>query len=326
MDQIDEKYITLLSGRLNKLKKVKNGLYNCRCPLCGDSQRNKTKARGYFYQVRNTTNYKCHNCGASMSFNNFLKITDSVLHAQFCLEKYTSGFTGKNFPAQEPEFYIEKPIFKEKLDLPKASTDPKVKSYLEARKLNPDKFYYAKEFKKWVNTIKQTFNENALYYEEERIVIPLHRDKKIIGFQGRAINSSNVKYLTIMLNESAPKIYGYDRVDVSKPVYVLEGPFDSEFVDNSIAMCGADVNISDLNISYPVYIYDNEPRNIDILKRMLKVIERGNTIVIWPETIHLKDINDMIISGLDVMSIINNNTFTGLEATLKFNFWKKRDL
>lgn len=326
MDHIDEKYITLLSGRLNKLKKVKNGLYNFRCPLCGDSQRNKSKARGYFYQVNNNTNYKCHNCGASMSFNNFLKITDSVLHAQFCLDKYTAGFTGKNFPAEEPEFYTSQPVFKEKLDLPRASENPNVKSYLESRKLDPDKFYYAKEFKKWVNSFKPTFNEKALYYEEERIVIPLHLNKKIIGIQGRAIGPSDVKYLTIMLDDSTPKVYGYDRLDLSKFVYVLEGPFDSEFVDNSIAMCGADVNISDLNISYPVYVYDNEPRNIDILKRMLKVIERGDSIVIWPEANHLKDINEMVISDIDVMSLIEKNTFNGLEASLKFNFWKKRDL
>lgn len=326
MDSIDEKYITFLSGRLDKLKKVKTGLYNCRCPLCGDSQRNKSKARGYFYQVKNNTNYKCHNCGASMSFNNFLKIFDSILHSQFCLEKYTSGFTGKNFSVEEPDFYVKKPIFKEKLDLPKASTVDKVKIYLESRKLNPNQFYYAKEFKKWVNSIKITFNESSLSYEEERIVIPLHFNKKIIGFQGRAINKSDVKYITIMLDESAPKVYGYDRVDLTEPVYVLEGPFDSEFVTNSIAMCGADINLSDLNISYPVYIYDNEPRNIDILKRMLKVIERGDSIVIWPDSIQHKDINDMMISNLDVQKIIENNIFNGLEANLKFNFWKKRDL
>lgn len=326
MDSIDEKYINLLSGKVDKLKKVKPGLYNCRCPLCGDSERNKTKARGYFYQIRNNTNYKCHNCGASMSFNNFLKLTDSILFPRFCLEKYTSGFTGKNFPVEEPDFYTEKPVFSEKLDLPRASTNEKARQYLESRKLNPEKFYYAETFKKWVNTLRPTFEDKALKFEEERIVIPLHLNKKIIGFQGRSLGRSDVKYITIMLDASAPKIYNFDNVDTSKNVYILEGPFDSEFVKNSIAMCGADVNLKQLNISHPVYVYDNEPRNKDILSRMNQVIERGESLVIWPTNVHYKDINLMVMSGIDVMSLIMANTYNGLEAKLKFNFWKKKQL
>lgn len=326
MDSIDEKYITLLSGKVDKLKKVKPGLYNCRCPLCGDSERNKTKARGYFYQIRNNTNYKCHNCGASMSFNNFLKITDSILFSRFCLEKYTSGFTGKNFPVKEPDFYVEKPVFKERLDLPKASENKQAKEYLENRKLNSEKFYYAETFKKWVNTLRPTFEEKALKYEESRIIIPLHLDKKIIGFQGRSLGKSDIKYITIMLDSSAPKIYNFDNVDISNNVYILEGPFDSEFVTNSVAMCGADINLKQLNISHPVYIYDNEPRNKEILTRMEQVIVRGDSLVIWPSNNNFKDINLMVMSGIDVMSLIEDNIYNGLEAKLKFNFWKKKRL
>lgn len=327
MDSIDEKYLLILSGRLDKLKKVKPGLYNCRCPLCGDSQRNKSRARGYFYQKNNNTNYKCHNCGASLSFNNFLKAFDSKIHADFCLDKYSAGFTGKNFPVETPVIIkVSQPVFRERLDLPLANSNESAKSYLESRELNPDKFYYAKEFKKWTNTVKQTFDDKTLKYEEERIVIPLHLNKKLIGFQGRTLGASEIKYITIMLNEDYPKVYNLDNVDKSIPVYILEGPFDSEFVNNSIAMCGADVNLNQLNISHPVYVYDNEPRNKDILKRMEQVINRGGSLVIWPDNIHQKDINLMVMSGLDVMSIIENNIYNGLQATLKFNFWKKKRL
>ena len=73
MDIIDSKYIGLISSRLQKFKRVKSNLYNFRCPICGDSQKHKNKARGYFYQIKTNTNFKCHNCGASLSFNNFLK-------------------------------------------------------------------------------------------------------------------------------------------------------------------------------------------------------------------------------------------------------------
>jgi hypothetical protein len=326
MDSIDEKYLGILSGRIEKLKKVRSGVYNCRCPLCGDSQRNKSKTRGYFYQKNNNTNYKCHNCGVSVSFNNFLKDFDSTLHASFCLDKYSGGFTGKNFPVETPKFESKQPVFKESLELPRASTNEEAKKYLEARCLDSDKFYYAEKFKEWTNSIKPIFDERILKYEESRIVIPLHLNKKLIGFQGRAIGKSEVKYITIMLDDTHPKVYNLDNVDKTKNVYVLEGPFDSEFVKNSIAMCGADVNLTKLNISYPVYVYDNEPRNKEILRRMNSVIERGYSIVIWPDNIKEKDINLMVMSGLDVMSIIENNTYNGLKAKLQFNFWKKKQL
>lgn len=328
MDHIDEKYITHLSLKLNNFKKVRSDLYNCRCPLCGDSQKIKSKARGYFYQIQNKTNYKCHNCGASMGLSNFLKIFDIDLYSKYCLDKYRSGVYKETPLKEESEivFTFKQPVFRQTPELPLASENINSKQFLERRKLDPDKFYYADKFKKWVNSVKPTFNKKSLYYEEERIVIPLYYHKNLIGIQGRAINYSPVKYITIMFDESAPKIYNYDNVDLSKKVFVIEGPFDSEFVDNSVAMCGADLNLKNLNISHPVFIYDNEPRNKDILKRMQMVIDDGYDIVIWPSSIPFKDVNLMIMSGLDVMALVENNIYQGLEATLKFNFWKKKEL
>jgi hypothetical protein len=322
MDYVDEKYINLLSPKLQRFKKVKPGLYNCRCILCGDSKRNKTKARGYFYQVRNNTNYKCHNCGVNISLNNFLKQVDPFLFRQFCLDKFTEGHTGKNFPVETPQFEFKVPKFREKIDLPRAKENQKANDYLVSRKLDPEKFYYTKEFKKFVNSIKPTFDDKL--EDDERIVIPLYYQKALVGLQGRALNFSTVKYMTVMLVEHAPKIYGYDRVNVTEPVYVLEGPFDSEFVENSIGMCGADVNLEQLNISHPVYVYDNEPRNKEIIQRMEKIISHNLPIVIWPNSpVNKQDINDMVLSGLNVMEIIKNNTYQGLTATLKLNHWKR---
>ena len=323
MDLIDDKYINLISTRLEKFTKKNSNLYNCRCKLCGDSQKNKSRARGYFYSVKNNTNYKCHNCGINISLNNYLKQIDPVLHQQYCLEKYSSGFTGKNFTAETPKFDFKKPVFKKTLNLPKASENFLAKSYLEDRKLNPDDFYYAEKFKEWTNTVHKTFDQKALKYEESRIVIPLYYKKELIGFQGRSIGPSQIKYITIMLEEDAPKIYGYDTVNLSNPVYIIEGPFDSTFIINSVAMCGSDLNLKDLNISHPVYVYDNEPRNQEIHKRMESRIESGESIVVWPNLIKEKDINDMVLSGLNVQSVIESNTYSGLVAKLKFNEWKK---
>jgi len=321
MDFVDTKYIGLISSRLQKFKKVKTNLYNFRCPICGDSQRNKNKARGYFYSVKNNTNFKCHNCGVNISFNNFLKKIDPVVYKQYTFEKFKDGNTGRNFVVDEPTFVFEKPVFKTKIVLPLCSEVERGKSYLEARRIDPAKFYFAEKFKEFVNSIKPTFADTT--YEESRVIIPLYYKKELIGIQGRSLNSKSIKYITVMLDDDAPKIYGLDTVRTDAPVYVTEGPFDSTFIPNTIAMCGADADVSRWGISDPVWIYDNEPRNTEILNRISRTIEAGDKVVIWPSSIKEKDINDMVLSGLDVKSIVESNIYSGLEAKLKFTTWKK---
>ena len=321
MDFIDTKYIGLVSTRLEKFKKIKSDLYNFRCPICGDSRKNKNKARGYLYQVKNNTNFKCHNCGINISFNNFLKQIDSVVYKQYSLEKFKEGYTGKNFTVEEPKFNFTSPKFKPKLNLLKASENSDARFYLESRNLNPYKFYYTDKFKSWTNSLKDVFDDTSK--DEPRIIIPLFYKNTLVGFQGRALGSNKIKYITVMLNDGAPKIYGLDEIEKNKTVYITEGPFDSTFISNSIALCGADGDVAKWGISDCVWIYDNEPRNAEIHARISKAIDSGQKVVIWPSTIKEKDINDMILTGLNVRSVIESNTYSGLEAKLKFTTWKK---
>ena len=321
MDHVDSKFIGFVSSKLQKFKRVKPDLYNFRCPICGDSKKNKSKTRGYIYAVKANTNFKCHNCGASMSLNNFLKQVDPAVHKQYVMEKFKEGHTGRNFVVDEPIMKFEAPKFKKKLKLPKASEHPRPAGYLTARQLDPSKFYYTEKFKEFVNSLKPTFDD--IKHDEERIIIPLYYEKNLIGLQGRSIKPNPVKYITVMLDDDAPKLYGLDDVDKTKKVFITEGPFDSTFIRNSIAMCGADADVSKWGISNPVWIYDNEPRNREITNRISKTIDAGYSVVIWPESIDDKDINDMVMSGLDVQSVIELNTYSGLEAKLKFTTWKK---
>ena len=323
MDIIDSKYIGLISSRLQKFKRVKANLYNFRCPICGDSQKHKNKARGYFYQIKTNTNYKCHNCGASLSFNNFLKQIDATLHKQYILEKFKEGHAGgRNFVVQEPKFDFTKPVFKPKLDLPKASEVPIAREYLSKRRLDPTKFYFAQKFQEWTNKQKQTFDN--IVRDECRIVIPLYdTNSELIGFQGRSLGPNSIKYITVMLNDNKPKIYGLEKINEREPIFIVEGPFDSTFVENSIAMCGSDVDIRTYNWSDYIWVFDNEPRNREINNRVSKIIDRGDKVVIWPNHIKQKDINDMVLSNIDVMSVLKSNTYSGLKAKVKFNNWKK---
>ena len=321
MNHIDSKFINLISPKLQKFKRVKSDLYNFRCPICGDSKKNKSKMRGYLYAMKADVNFKCHNCGASMTFSSFIKNLDPVIHKQYVFERFKQGTTGRATVVEEPKFHFEAPTFKTKIKLPKASENPSADGYLTARRLDSTQFYYAEQFKKFVNTLKPTFDDTR--YDEERIIIPLYYEKNLIGLQGRSLGPSKVKYITVMLNDDAPKIYGLDNIRRDDPVYITEGPFDSTFIRNSIAMCGADADINRWGISNAVWIYDNEPRNTEIVRRIGNTIDNGDSVVIWPNGIDDKDINDMIMSGLDVQSVIESSTYSGLEAKLKFNTWKK---
>ena len=321
MDLVDSKYINLVSSRLQKFKRVKPDLYNFRCPICGDSKKNKSKTRGYLYAIKANVNFKCHNCGASMSLNNFLKTLDPVIQKQYAFEKFKDGHTGRNFVVEEPEFKFETPKFSPKMDLPRASEISAAKLYLEKRGLDPTKFYYTNKFKAWVNTLVEKFDN--IEYDEPRIIIPIIYENQLIGFQGRALGPNSVKYITIMLEDNAPKVYGIDKINEKEPIYIVEGPFDSHFLENSVAMVGADLDIRPFGWSNHIWVFDNEPRNREIVNRISKSIDRGDKVVIWPNNIQQKDINDMYLARHDVQKLVECNVYHKLEANLRFNNWKK---
>ena len=215
-------------------------------------------------------------------------------------------------------------MFKKKIDidLPSAFDVKESEVYLHRRAIFGGNFYYAQKFKQFVNTlVPNKFTD--LDYDDSRIIIPLVKDSELIGLQGRSLGPSNVKYITVMLSDDAPKIYGYDEIDHEKPIYIVEGPFDSTFLDNSIAMVGSDIDIRSYNWSNYIWVYDNEPRNREIINRISKTIDRGDKVVIWPNNIVQKDINDMVLSGHQVQDIVESNTFQGLQAKLNFTNWKK---
>lgn len=335
MSFIEKNYIGMISSQLERFSQKNDGTYNFRCFYCGDSKKNKSKVRGYLYSIGDTFNYRCHNCGKSISFKNFLKDIDPILHQKYILEKF------KNYKDSEIKLKptrpkitleVEKELkIKKHFNLPLISelnTEHPAVKYLEQRRIPKNKYnslYFTECFKEWTNTQKETFT--SLKYDEPRIIIPLICDENIFGFQGRSLSKkSKLKYITIILDNKYPKIYGLDSIDWNKNVYVVEGPFDSMFIPNSIAMTGADVDLGELtkrkDIDF-IFIYDNEKRKKEIVERMSKTIDQGHSIVIWPNDLKFKDINDIILEDIPVIDIIKHNTFRGLQAKVKFNGWKK---
>ena len=328
MSYLDVKYIQLISPRLTLFTKKKADLFNFRCPYCGDSQKRKNKARGYLFKIKNDFVYKCHNCGVGRTLSNFIKDQDSLLHDQYVMEKFKDGRTGKGTTTPNPKFNFSPPKFsKGDVDLEKISdlnTSHPARDYLEKRGIKDlDYFYYCPKFKAWTNQQKKTFDN--LRQDSPRIIIPFrNKDGRLFGYQGRSLApTAKMRYITIMLDEDTPKIFGQDKIDYEKPVYIVEGPFDSTFIQNSVAMAGSDVDIRTYNWSDHIWIYDNEPRNREIVNRISKSIDRGDKVVIWPKNILQKDINDMFLAGHDVQKVVESNVYQKLEANLRLNDWKK---
>ena len=324
---VDVYYVNLLSGRLDKFARKKDDLYNFRCPYCGDSQKHKNKARGYFFRLKQDMVFKCHNCGVGRTLPNFLKDNAPDLYDEYIMERYKSGTTGKGSYVPKPKF--EKPKFKKKGELVSCSelnNEHRAVAYLLGRRI-PEKNYsdlfYTDKFCTWVNTQKPTFQD--VKKDHPRIIIPfIDTNGEWFGFQGRSIDpDEKLRYITIMLDESRIKVFGLNRVDFDKTVYITEGPIDSLYIDNAIAMAGADVDWSLLSNKEAVFVFDNEQRNKEIITRMEKAIEKGYEIVIWPENLQEKDLNDMYIAGHDVQSLVEFNTYSGLQAQIKLSEWKK---
>lgn len=320
----------MASASLQRFERKKDGLYNFRCPYCGDSQRRKDKARGYLFKVKNDFVYKCHNCGVGRTFTNFLKDNNQMLHDEYVMERYREGLTGKNTQTKEPKLEFKKPVFKKSkqdIELQKISelnTSHLARQYLEQRKIKDlDYFFYCPKFKEWTNQQKETFSD--MRGDGPRIILPLYTaDKKLFGYQGRSLSkATKLRYITVILDESQPKLFGLDKVNSNERVFICEGPFDSTFIRNSLAMCGSDVHIDRGRFGDVVWVYDNEPRNPQIVQRIASSINNGDKVVIWPKSILQKDINDMVLHGHDVQNVVESNIYQGLEATLKLNEWKR---
>ena len=310
----------MLSPRLDKFKKVRDNLFNFRCPYCGDSQKSQSKARGYFYRKKNDYFYRCHNCGKGTTFGKVLEYIDTMMYKEYVMERYK----GDAPKTEAPEFKFEAPKFKkidpklEKLTpINKLNDGHPARQFVESRQL-PEEFYsdlyLCPKFFEWSKIQSQQ--------EHPRLVIPFRDESgEVFAAQGRAFGKESPKYLTIKFQDK-PKIFGLDRVDFAKRYYVVEGPLDSMFLDNCLAVAGADFRY--LPPGDTTIVLDNEPRSREIIKQMERLIHQEHELVIWPDTITQKDINDMVLAGVkDIQQLINNNTFSGLEAKMKLAAWKR---
>ena len=325
---IDVKYVNIISPLLQQFKKKGDFLWNFRCPYCGDSQKSRTKARGFVYRKKNDLFYKCHNCGVGTTLGKLIEHLDSKSYKDYIMERYKSGVKTVN---KEPEFKFNEPVFRSKdicstlNSLSELGEDHPARKIIDRRNLPISSYkdlFLCPEFYKFTNNlIPNKFP--SLDGDHPRLLIPFRNEEgEIFAYQGRAFGDEKPKYLTIKLQER-DKIFGLDKIDKRKEVLVVEGPLDSLFLDNCIAVAGADV--PNLDCDFTV-VFDNEPRNRELLKQIEKTINHGHKICLWPEEMRYKDINDMILGGYtkeEIQDLIKHNTYQGTAATLWFTKWRK---
>ncbi len=343
MNPIDLKYCGIMSMRLERYEVKERSPYraNMRCPICGDSEKSKVKARGWILDKKNQAFYYCHNCGASMTLGYFIKqvaptvydeyVIDSRLERDTLRRQVDKIKTGLDtLRMSKPKFKTkESPLHRIKKISSMKDSHP-AKQYITKRQIPTDKhylLYYAPKFNSWVNSVVK--DKLSSDYDEPRLITPfIDEHGNLFGFAGRSFDpNANLRYITIMLDEDMPKMFGMNTVDFNKPYFVVEGQFDSMFLDNCVAMAGADGNSRGLkNLGNATYVFDNEPRNKEIVARMEKVANRGDKVVIWPQKLPGKDINDLVLAGLSpkiVSDILVANTYQGLDAKLALTIWKR---
>jgi transcription elongation factor Elf1 len=336
----DSKYIRLVSSRLRNFKQKKDYLWNFSCPICGDSTKNKSKARGYVFQKGNNLFYNCHNCGVGTNLGNLLKSVDPALHKEYVLERYKSGESNTGFKATainvpSPRFdkLDKQKVFEHSEWVNKLPSGHFCLTYVERRlipSVNYSKMLFTANFKKFCDALMPDHGKE-LTSDARLIILFYDVYNNLVGISGRALESSDYKlrYVTLRTTETQDKlVYGLDKVDKSKLVKIVEGPIDSMFLSNCIASGDSALiqTATNLNAENMVLVFDNEPRNKEIVKLMDSAIKQGFTIVIWPDTIEAKDINEMVMSGIspdEIEKIISSNSFKGLRAQMKYINWKK---
>ena len=285
--------------------------------------------------------FNCHNCGVGTSLGNLIKQVDPSLHKEYVLERYKSGESGfSNF--KSPSFDIPAPRFdkvaKEK-HFEHAEWVSKLPSghfclvYCTNRRFLStmiDTLLFTPNYKKFCDALVP--NHGKEITADARLVIPFYdKYNTLIGVSGRALENSDYKlrYVTLRTNESQDKlIYGMDKVNTNELVKIVEGPLDSMFLINCVGS-GDSALIQTaklIDAENKVLIFDNEPRNKEIVKLMDDAIKLNYNVVIWPDMIEQKDINEMVMAGFspdEIERIISSNTFTGLRAQMRFVSWKK---
>lgn len=333
----ERKYISFLSSSVRNFKYKGNDVWNFSCPICGDSKKSSSKARGYILGNNGKFRVYCHNCGYNKNFSHFLKEIDPASYDSMIMESFHNSKECKqknkyNKQIEKDEIKsVDMRLIDKLMDrIDHLPFDHEAKRYVKKRGI-PDKFWNSLYFIDDISKIEQLSPKykDRIKGKEPRLIIPFFdKDHKLFALTARAIRDEYLKYVTIRIDETKELIFGLDRIDLNKQIYVVEGPIDSMFLPNSVAIGSSDLKkaAKHLPTDRSTFILDNQPRNRDIVRIARGCANKGFSLFVWPEGYHEKDINDLVDSGYkdtEIVDLINENTFSGLELSLELGRWCK---
>ena len=337
---LQEQFIEEAGKSLEGFRKVRDGLYNCRCPICGDSATDPTKRRGYFIQrPESGWSFYCHNCGASQGVKWFLKTTDDELYRRYCLAAFKTQ-KDLSFETKRPEIkamsFEEQKILGSTL-LVRCSNLPKdhdALKYLEGRKVDREmasRIFWTDDFRTLVQNGTQGKYEIAKL-PEKGIVFPVRNfDLKLVGWQVRDIFSEDKRrrFATCTLNGSSGELCFVPRpLDKTKPVFVVEGCIDALFIRNSVARLQAALWKFQPEGLECIYFNDQEPRNREVAKEIHRCVDKGLRTVLLPSAFEEMDVNDLVcrlgMTGEQIEETFTEHSWKGLEAQVRYASWRRR--
>lgn len=338
MDYIELKYSRLVSSYLTGWKDVGNGIIRFRCPFCGDSKKSVSKLRGYFYDLQGKCNFKCHNCGASMSLLSFLSEVSPALAKDYKFERFIKKpanevVSEESFVTNTEEIFGSRTLIDRFCSsISSLPSDHKARSYLEGRLIPEEYFgdlFYTENVLDIMEEIEEYKNSAEKMSKRDAIVIPFYDKNKILMcIQFRFFGETTLRYLTLKVHPDAMKIWGLDRVDWNKRVHVCEGAFDAMFVPNCIAVAGASlmsaIKYIKTNAQDFVLIFDKDYRtNYEVYTQFVKAVNAGYKVMMFDHSFEAKDINAQIQDYHwtipQMHSYIEKRTFSGLMAKLELS-------
>ncbi len=328
----DRNYIHLIGSRLRNFTWLRSGLAACSCPVCGDSTTNKLKRRCYFIPTNNG-NYGvyCHNCQYSSTLSKFLETQFPDVYKDYRFAAF-SNTTLTDFTDSVQEIKPEVKDFSLNglVNLSYLPYNSEVIQYCESRKIPTsmyNRIYFTENYREWVvSQLPDKFSNTEK--DDPRLVFPLETDDKyLIGCSGRAtLQEQEPRYINVIFNNEIvyPHLYYYNYCNKDETIVICEGQIDSLFVKNACAMSTVKIDLSLVNKEKCIICLDNQPRNKQVVQRLEGYIQQKYNVCIWPKSIKQKDINLMVLNGIqDINDVIHSNTYSGLRAKIELAKWSE---
>lgn len=319
------------NGSLRNWKRSNNRI-TFSCPFCGDSATDSKKARGNIFSYKNTLLYNCYNCSEALPFEAFLKKFNEVMYKEYKIENLSPFKKTPVYVIDNKQEKVAKTQIKE-IDWKSAflKCNTRALDYLNSRKIPTDGILWTENFKTSIVDLFDMYGKESSEigpcFTDARIVFPFVVDGILTYIQGRSIDNSIKKshrYMTSVINEGY-KVFGFDKIKSDEDVFVTEGPVDSLFVINGIAVADANLTRSSqfINKKHLVLMYDNEPRSKIAIEKMKRALEDGFRVVILPDYIREKDLNEMFLVGYEPNELVRLYQYSGLTGLMRLKQWSK---